>query len=243
MPSRIAIVPARGGSKRVPRKNVRDFCGRPMIGYILDTARASGLFDVIHVSTESAEVRGTVERLGFTVDFMRPDELAGDHTPIMPVLKFATETYASRARTFDEVWLLMPCAPFIEAEDLTAAAEMLGRAGPGTGLMAVAPYPVPIEWAYNRGNDGVLTPVHPGMFAVRSQDIEPKYFDAGTFAAMPAAQVLSAEGAGSNTGFLGYVLEKDKAIDIDDESDWALAEAMFHDRDKRAARPARTESI
>ena len=76
---RLAIIPARGGSKRIPNKNIRDFCGKPMIAHILQTARASGLFDVIHVSTDSLLVKEVVEKLGFSIDFMRPAELADDH--------------------------------------------------------------------------------------------------------------------------------------------------------------------
>lgn len=242
MTRRVAIVPARGGSKRIPQKNIRDFCGKPMIGYVLDAARASGLFDVVHVSTESQRIRDTVESLGFEVDFMRPDRLADDLTPIWPVLKFVLATYAERQQHFDQVWLLMACAPFVEASDLKAAADMLRRSGRGSSVMAVAPYPVAIERAYRRAADGMLTPVQPGLFAVRSQDLEKAYFDAGMFAAMPAATVLASQGAGSNTGFLGYVLERDKAIDIDDESDWALAESLFYHRSRIARSSGATKT-
>lgn len=243
MTRRIAIIPARGGSQRIPQKNIRDFCGKPMIGHILETARESGLFDVVHVSTESTQIRDTVEALGFKIDFMRSDLLADDLTPIMPVLKFVAGTYAERGERFDEVWLLMACAPFIEASDLRAAAAILERAGRGSALMAVAPFPVPIEWAYRRAVDGRLTPVEPGMFAIRSQDLDQAYFDAGAFAAMPAASVLSSEGAGSNSGFLGYVLAPEKAIDIDDESDWALAESMFYHRSRIVLRSRSSTEI
>ena len=229
---RLAVVPARGGSKRIPHKNIRAFCGRPMIGYVLDAARESGLFDVVHVSTDDAKIRDTVRSLGFEVDFMRPARLADDLTPIVPVLKFVVETYAERRQHFDEVWLLTACAPFIESSDLKEASGVLTRAGGGRSLMTIAPYPVPIEWAYHRAADGTLTPMQPGMSAVRSQDLKKSYYDAGAFAAMPVATVLSSQGAGSNAGFLGYILEGDKAIDIDDESDWALAESLFQHRNR-----------
>lgn len=198
-----------------------------MIAHTLDTARESGLFDVVHVSTESPDVRATVEGLGFRVDFMRPEHLADDVTPIMPVLKYVVETYAARGRSFDEIWQLMACAPLVRPSDLKEAAAMFERTGGVTPLLAVAPHPAPIEWAYRRAADGTLAPVQPGMFATRSQDLERAYFDTGSFAVMPAAMVLSSQGAGSNTGFLGYVLDRTRAIDIDDEDDWALAESMF----------------
>jgi len=230
MTRRLAIIPARGGSKRIQNKNIRDFCGKPMIAHILQAARASGQFDVIHVSTESAEIRATVEALGFRIDFNRPDALADDHTPIMPVLKYVADTYAARGEIFDQVWLLMACAPLIEVRDLKEAALLFDGSGAHDPLLAVAEYPAPIEWAFKRSADGRLEPVQTGMFAVRSQDLEKKYFDAGSFAAFPSASVRASKGAGSDAGFIGYVLPKGKAIDIDDEADWAMAEAMYRQR-------------
>lgn len=230
MTKRIAIIPARGGSKRIPNKNIREFCGKPMIAYILQTARDSGLFDAIHVSTDSAAIREAVERLGFHVDFMRPKELADDHTPIMPVLKFVAETYASRGQRFDQVWLLMACAPLMSASDLRQAAHLFEQAGAESPVLSVSEYPAPIEWAFTRAPDGQMTSVQPGMFAVRSQDLGKKYFDAGAFVAFPAQVVESSEGAGTDMGLVGYVLPKERAVDIDDEADWALAEALYRIR-------------
>lgn len=227
MPKRIAIIPARGGSKRIANKNVRDFCGRPMIAHVLHAARESGLFDAVHVSTESSGIRDTVEKLGWPVDFLRPDELADDYTPVMPVLRFVVESYAARGDRFDEVWLLMACAPFITAQDLVEAATLFQSAGGEQPLLAVAQFPVPIEWAFTRAPTGQLTPVQRGMFATRSQDLPPKYFDAGSFAAFPEKAVRESTGAGSDTGFIGYVLPKDRVVDIDDEADWMIAEALF----------------
>jgi len=227
MTSRIAVVPARGGSKRIANKNIRDFCGKPMVAHILDTARESGLFDVIHVSTESATIQGIVGDLGFRVDFLRPFELADDHTPIMPVLKHVADTFASRGQTFDQVWLLMACAPLIEARDLQEAAKLFGRFGPEDSLLAVTEYPAPVEWAFSRSKDGRLAPAHPGMFATRSQDLEKKYFDSGSFAAYSSATVRASQGAGSDSSFVGFVLPNSRCVDIDEEDDWMLAEALY----------------
>lgn len=227
MTRRIAIIPARGGSKRIPNKNIRDFFGKPMIAHILQAARESGLFDEIHVSTDSTAIRETVENLGFHIEFMRPAELAGDHTPIMPVLKYVTETYASRGQMFDQVWLLMACAPLVESADLQQAAQLFDQSGGTNPVLAISEYPVPIEWAFSRASDGKMTPVRPGMFAIRSQDLEKKYFDAGVFSVFPISNVEASEGAGSDDNFIGYMLPKGKAIDIDDEADWLLAEAMY----------------
>lgn len=232
---RIAIIPARGGSKRIPKKNIRDFCGKPMIAHVLEAIRESRLFDAIHVSTESEEIAATVNALGFQIEFSRPAELADDHTPIMPVLKYVVEEYERRQQTFDQVWSIMACAPLIGAKDFIAANRLFEEAGAERPLLAVAEYPVPVEWAFDREADGKLVPLQPGMFSVRSQDIKPRYFDAGSFAIFPEEMIRSAEGAGSDSGFIGYVLAREAAVDIDDEQDWKIAEAIFNARTEDAS--------
>lgn len=233
---RLAIIPARGGSKRILNKNIRDFCGKPMVTHVLEAARQSGLFATILVSTEDQKINDVVTSFGFPPAFPRPNSLADDHTPIMPVLRHAAEEYVKRGETFDEVWLLMACAPLIDAQDLVSAAELFKQSGCKHPLLAVSEYPAPIEWAFSRKDDGCLVPVQAGMFAVRSQDLQKRYFDAGSFAAFPAERVLNAEGAGSDDGFIGYVLPKGTAIDIDDEQDWKLAEAIFRAKNDRSAK-------
>jgi len=223
----LAVIPARGGSKRIPNKNIRDFCGRPMMSHILEAAKNSQLFDVIHVSTESDKIAEVADQYGFPVDFARPNELADDHTPIMPVLRYVLDEYAKLGRRFDEVALLMACAPLVTSADLIQAHDLFCAHGATTPVLGVATYPCPVEWAFRRDSEGRLTPVQPGMFAVRSQDLEPSYFDAGLFSFFPAKLVLGSEGAGSDANFIGQILPRYKAIDIDTPDDWALAEAIF----------------
>jgi pseudaminic acid cytidylyltransferase len=232
MTRRLAVVPARGGSKRIPNKNIRPFCDRPMIAYVLDAAGRSGLFDEIHVSTDSDEIRAAVQALGVPVPFLRPAELADDATPIMPVLRYVLDAYAQRGRAFDQVWCLMACAPLITPDDLREAATLFDGNGGVAPVLAVAEYPAPVEWAFTRDADGRLAPVQPGMFAASSQELGRKVYDAGAFAVFPAARVGAAEGAGSDAGFVGHVLPRARAVDIDDEADWRLAEALY-----RAAHP------
>ena len=232
---RLAIIPARGGSKRIPNKNIRDFCGQPMITHVLSAARASSLFAAVHVSTESESIREVAVRFGFPPDFSRPAELADDHTPIMAVLRHVAQEYLKRGEDFDEIWLLMACAPLVDAKDLVSAASLFQDAGGQHPLLAVSEYPAPIEWAFSRSQNGALTPVQAGMFAVRSQDLEKCYFDAGSFAVFPSKRVLESEGAGSDSGFIGYPLPKGMAIDIDNEQDWQLAEAIYRVKAVRSA--------
>jgi len=224
--TRIAIIPARGGSKRIPGKNIRDFCGNPVISYPLNAARESRLFDRIHVSTDSQEIVDVVQECGFPVDFMRPESLADDYTPIMPVLKFVVEEYSRRGEQFDEIWFFMPCAPLISVEDLHHAAALYEERK-ARALQCIVEYPVPIEWAYEKDETNVLKPVQPGMFATRSQDIEKKYYDAAAFYAYKSELVLGSTGAGSDMEFVGYLLPKNKVVDIDDAEDWAVAEALY----------------
>lgn len=225
---RLAVIPARGGSKRIPDKNIRNFCGKPMIAYPLAAARQSGLFDIIHVSTESDRIAQVVESLGFAMDFLRPTELADDFTPLMPVLKYVTHTYLERGNAFDHVCLIMACSPLIEATDLIGGAELFDRFKGKRAVLAVAPYPVPVEWAFERRESGELIPLNPGSFSIRSQDLGAKYYDAGMFSFFSVKRVLCAQGAGSDSDFVGYMLDRRKAIDIDNPEDLLLAEAIYY---------------
>lgn len=230
---RLAIIPARGGSKRIPNKNLRHFCDQPMIAHILNAARESQLFDKVHVSTDSEEIREVVSKFGYPPDFTRPSELADDHTPIMPVLKFVLTEYKKINMIYDEVWLLMACAPLITHQDLTKAAKLFQNTKNEKPLITIAEYPAPIEWAFRSDEKGKLTPVQTGMFSVRSQDLEKHYFDSGSFAIFPSSYILQSNGAGSDLDYIGYNLPKSTAIDIDEEEDWLIAEAIFEYRQRK----------
>lgn len=227
MTKSIAIIPARGGSKRIPDKNIKPFCGKPMIAYSLETASTSNLFDKIHVSTDVERIAQVAEDLGFPVDFMRPAELADDYTPIMPVLKYVLDKYQIQERDFDTVCMIMPCAPLTKPDDLIRANALYSQFKGKKQVLAVTQFPVPIEWAFSKNNNGQLTPVQPGAFAIRSQDIEPKYYDAGVFAFMPSNSIINSTAAGDDKNFIGYLLPKNRVVDIDEPEDFVLAEAMF----------------
>lgn len=223
----LAIIPARGGSKRIINKNIRDFCGQPIITHVLSSTSESNLFSKIHVSTESNEIRDVAKNFGFPPDFMRPKNLADDHTPIMPVLRYTVEEYIRRGQIFDEIWLIMACSPLISSQDLQKAANLFRDSKGIQPLLAVSEYPVPIEWAFSCNKGGVLSPLQEGMFAVRSQDLEKKYYDTGSFAIFSSAHILTSKGAGTDNGFIGYIMPKGSTIDIDEEEDWKIAEAIF----------------
>lgn len=223
---RIAIIPARGGSKRIPRKNIRDFCGRPIIAYTLEAARRADLFDVVHVSTDSAEIMDIVERLGFPIDFPRPPGLADDHTSIRDVLKFVVETYRARGSDFDAVFRLSACAPLLEADDLRRASALFDAKEGRYPILSVGTYAVPIEWAYEAGPEMTLTPVDAGKTLVRSQDLVSKYHDAGLFSILPGG-LIDLHPVPYPQPFIGYLVPRERAVDIDSMEDWNLAARLF----------------
>jgi pseudaminic acid cytidylyltransferase len=227
MNKRLAIIPARAGSKRIPNKNIRDFCGQPMMAHILSAAASSDLFDEIHVSTDSSEIAEKASCLGFEVAFLRPPHLADDHTPIMPVLKNVLQEYLGRGSEFQSVALLMACAPMITSDDLSGASALFDVHHGRHTVIGVSEYPCPVEWAFRREPNGVLVPMQPGMFSVRSQDLTTAYYDAGQFCFMSSERVLSTDGPGSDQGFIGYPLQRHQAIDIDTLDDWQFAELLF----------------
>ncbi|MBF0625199.1 MAG: acylneuraminate cytidylyltransferase family protein [Magnetococcales bacterium] len=223
---RIAIIPARGGSKRIPEKNIIDFCGRPMIAYPLEAARASGLFDTIHVSTESPRIMEVVAELGFPVDFPRPARLADDHAVLMAVLRFVLDSYASRGRTFDQVTLLMATCPLMTATDLAGGVALQDRVDP-LSVLGVTPFTTPIQWAFARtGPQGRLQPREPDSFRIRSQDLPGYVHEAGSFTIFSAQRILGDGGPGRQDDFVGYEIPAIRAIDIDTPDDLEMARAL-----------------
>ncbi len=223
---KIAIIPARGGSKRIKDKNIVDFCGKPMMAYALEAARESGLFDVIHVSTDSARIAAVAGELGFPVDFLRDASFADDHTPLMPVLRWVLNQFKDRGQEASDVCLLMPCAPLVEAGDLRAAYEAYVEAGRKTMVLAVVPFPYPVERALAMGPDGVLRPKFPETWHKRSQDLDPAYHDAGLFSFSPAAHILDPDLVVTDR-LLPYALPRYKAADIDEPEDLEYAEILY----------------
>ena len=207
-------------------KNIRPFCGRPMMQYILDAASSSGLFDTIHVSTDDCRIAAIAEQLGFPPRFMRPKELADDQTPLMPVLRHVINEFGQSGLGFDQVCLLYACAPLVEPDDLRSAATVFDEIGANKVLLAVTAYTTPIEWAFNLRNDRHLIPVKPGAFRTRSQDLAVRYHNTGTFAFFPVQRVIREE-PNTDDDFYGFVLPRNKGLDIDTEEDWHFAELLY----------------
>ena len=224
---RIVIIPARGGSKRIQKKNIKSFCGKPIISYPIKAIIESKLFDKIHVSTDDKKVVEVVNKLGVNVDFFRPKSLSDDFTTIVPVVKYVVDRYKKMNQNFNEVWVILPCSPLLKSSDLIEASSLFNKNKISKSLMSVTEYPVPVEWAFKKDNKGNLKPLNEGAFKIRSQDLEKKYYDAGMFYIYSEKHILNTDYNGSDTNIIPYVIDKGSAIDIDDNEDWIIAEKLF----------------
>lgn len=223
---KIAIIPARGGSKRIKNKNIINFCGNPMIFYTLDAAKKSDLFDKIHVSTESDKIKCVVNSIGYEIDFMRPYALADDYTGILDVLRFVLEEYKNRNEHYEDIFCIMPTAPLLESSDLIQAYALYKKYNKKHPLHVVSQFPVPIEWTYRRNQLGLLSPVKPGAYAKRSQDFEKAYYETGPFSIFHRLHCFS-DCPASDEGFISIEIPRDRAVDIDDENDLKFAEILY----------------
>ena len=223
--TRLAVIPARGGSKRIPQKNIRDFAGRPIIGWSIATALDSGLFDTVMVSTDDAEIAAVAEAAGASVPFLRSAATSDDHATLVQVMSEVIAAYAEQGRAFDAVCCILPTAPLLTAARLAEGAEMFAS-GRFDSVFALVAFPAPVQRALRRDADGMASMLQPEHYASRSQDLEPAYHDAGQFYWASAETWLS--GVPVFSGRAGtLVLDPMEAQDIDTEADWQLAELKF----------------
>jgi len=226
----IAIIPARGGSKRIPGKNIRLFHGQPMIAWPIQAALASGLFDQVVVSTEDEEIAATARAAGATTPFLRPASLADDFTGVLPVITHALDAItAATGREPDLVCALYATAPFVQTTDLIRGHEALTHAPEQDYAISVAEFPFPIQRALRQiqtAHGPGLTPFFPDKIETRSQDLEPAYHDAAHFIwCRPKA--LRAGASDFSPRSIPIPIASKYVQDIDTPDDWARAEAMF----------------
>jgi pseudaminic acid cytidylyltransferase len=221
---KIAVIPARGGSKRIPRKNIKLFHGKPMIGYAIEAALASQVFDRVIVSTDDAEIAEVAKALGAELPFIRPPELADDHTPTVPVIAHAIRACEELGWRMQDVCCIYPGVPFISTEDLRTAHAQLVASG-AHYVFPVTSFPSPIQRALRRLPDGTVRPFQPEHAATRTQDLEPGYFDVGQFYWGKASSWV----AGLNVHLNGttMVIPEWRVVDIDTPSDWERAELLY----------------
>ncbi|MDR1753713.1 MAG: pseudaminic acid cytidylyltransferase [Eubacterium sp.] len=220
----IAIIPARGGSKRIPRKNIKDFLGKPIIAYSIEAALKTKIFDEVMVSTDDNEIAETAKKFGASVPFFRSAEMSADMAMTAPVLIEVLNEYKKLGKIFTYVCCLYPCAPFVTFERLKEGMELLVKTDADSVLPVVKfSYP-PQRCLVVR--DGKMIMKYPENYNVRSQDLESLYHDAGQFCCVKTESLIEEEKLlCRNT--LSIILSESEVQDIDTEDDWKEAEIKY----------------
>lgn len=221
----IALIPARGGSKRVPRKNVRRFAGRPMLEWPISTALESGLFNRVLVSTDDEEIAEAARKAGAEIPFMRPAELSDDHAGTRPVIRHAIEAIENAGESVARVCCLYATSPFVTVEDLKAGHDALTGRG-ARFAFAAASYAHPVQRAFRVLDNGGVEMVQPEYRLTRTQDLEEFYHDAGMFYWGTRDGFFSDEAMFSPSSH-PVIIPRERVHDIDTPEDWARAELAF----------------
>lgn len=222
--SKIAIIPARGGSKRIPKKNIKSFLGKPIIAYSIEAALASNLFDEVMVSTDDEAIAEIAISYGATVPFLRSDKNADDHAILVDVLLEVLASYKAIGKTYDQVCCILPTAPFVSEQKLQESFKTLINNN-FDSVFPVLEFSYPIQRALQIDNDKVSM-VWDEYEMARSQDLEKRFHDSGQFywsktASLETDKKLFTKNSGA------IVISELEAQDIDTETDWKLAEIKY----------------
>lgn len=217
----LAIIPARGGSKRIPRKNVKDFLGKPIITYSIEAALRSGLFDEVMVSTDDQEIAAIAKQYGANVPFMRSAETANDFATTRDVLNEVVSEYQKRGQVFDAICCIYATAPLIAAEDIANAYKLFSESNYAC-VYPVVQFSYPIWRCLDVAEDGSMKRHWPEYENSRSQDLPKEYHDSGTFY---WHRIVDGKIADGKLGAI--IMPEERVQDIDNETDWKLAELKY----------------
>ena len=220
----LAIITARGGSKRIPRKNIKEFCSKPIIAYSIKAAIDSGVFDEVMISTEDEEIARISERYGAKIPFFRSEKTASDYATTTDVLMEVLDEYEKRGMHYDMACCIYPTAPFITADRLKEAVEMLRESEADT-LIPVVGFSYPPQRALVI-EDGRLVFKYPEYIVTRSQDLEKHYHDAGQFYVFKT-KAFKETGNLMKGNIVPMILDEMEVQDIDTEQDWELAQVKY----------------
>ncbi len=222
----IALIPARGGSKRIPRKNIIDFAGKPMIAWSIEAALKSGVFDEVIVSTDDAEITEIARQHGASVPFMRPVEISNDHAGLTAVVRHSITWLREQGRGPDIVACAYATAPFLRAQDLRASVEQLRAQPDAEYVLAVTSFAAPVQRAIVQGEAGYLEFLWPDFAEARSQNTREAYHDAGHFF-MGRADAFMTYPTTLSGKTLPCVIPRMLCQDIDTQEDWDHALSLF----------------
>lgn len=228
---KLCVIPARGGSKRIPRKNIREFFGKPMIAWSIEAAQASACFDQIIVSTDDAEIADVAKQWGAKVPFMRPPKLADDFAGTTPVVAHAVHWYQDHGPDLSAVCCLYPTAPLVQPGDIKKGLDLLSKAPADRFVFTATNYSSPVQRALLF--DPVTGEAHmrqPDQFSLRSQDLEPTYHDAGLFYWGRPQAWLNSDNLFEASQLL--LLPRWRVQDIDNPEDWTMAELLYEAHSK-----------
>ncbi|SHF90300.1 N-acylneuraminate cytidylyltransferase [Salegentibacter echinorum] len=224
MSKNLCIIPARGGSKRIPRKNIKNFLGKPIIAYSITAALESKLFDEVMVSTDDEEIAEVAKKYGAKVPFMRSQKNADDFATTVDVLLEVTQKYEASDQTFDNICCIYPTAPFTTSVKLKEAFHKLQQEDLDS-VFPIMAYSYPIQRSL-RLKDDKITFFYPEFEEARSQDLEDAFHDAGQFYFFKTKSLLENKTIFSvKTG--GIVINELEAQDIDSKTDWKIAEIKY----------------
>ncbi|MDB0053291.1 pseudaminic acid cytidylyltransferase [Alphaproteobacteria bacterium] len=221
---KVAIIPARGGSKRIPRKNIKEFNGKPIIAWAILTAQKTKLFDLIVVSTDDNEIKSVSEQYGAIVPFIRPAGISDDNTPTVPVISHAVKEIDKLYGYVDQACCVYPCSPLLTASDLIKALSMLESTA-ADFVYPVVEYPHPIFRSMRKSKNGKMQFIYPEYELTKTQDLENVFHDAGQFywgkaQAWRGLKKMHSDG-------IGMEIPSYRVVDIDTEDDWKRAELLF----------------
>jgi N-acylneuraminate cytidylyltransferase len=222
---KIAVIPARGGSKRIPRKNIRPFAGKPIIAWSIEAALESGLFDRVIVSTDDEEIAEVSRQHGAETPFIRPKDLADDYTGTNAVVKHAISWFVDAGTPVDYACCIYATAPFVQPRYLREGYEKLVASGRSFAF-SIASYPFPIQRALRITADGGVEAIWPENIFRRSQDLEEAYHDAGQFY-WGRARAFLEDVVVYSSASVPVLLPRELVQDIDTPEDWRQAELLF----------------
>jgi len=225
----LAVIPARGGSKRIPRKNIRKFCGKPIIAHTIEAALESGVFSRVIVSTDSEEVASVARQLGAEVPFLRDASLADDYTPVSLVTLDALQRLDPDGKTFRHVAQLMPNCPLRTAADVRESYKQFIDTKADSQISVTRYGWLNPWWAMTRNEKCQLSPIFPDQIGKRSQDLPDIFCPTGAIWWVKT-DVLRRERTFHIEGRTGWGMPWQRAIDIDTEDDWKLAELLMREK-------------
>ena len=222
----VAIIPARGGSKRIPNKNIRSFCGKPIIYYSIMAARETGLFDEVIVSTDDETIAEIASNFGASVNGLRPAHISDDQTGVMTVVSYELEVLNAQGLNPQQFCLIYATAPLIRTRDLVASHDLLFSSGKDF-VFSAAEYSSSIFRAFTILPNGGAKMFQPEFFETNSQDLPKAYFDAGQFCWGQREAILASISGIFTERSAPFILPANRAIDIDTLDDWDFAEWMY----------------